>query len=86
MAVSTVATSLGTLVFVLVSSQAGVVLSSMAVSLAATLMCASSVSRKLMALLTLLLLSQMRSSMAIRQRCSRAEFGVFSGLVVLSAC
>lgn len=35
---STLATSLGTLVFVLVSSQAGVVLSSMCVSLAATLM------------------------------------------------
>lgn len=39
MAISTLATSLGILVFVLVSSQAGVVLSSMGVSLAATLMC-----------------------------------------------
>ena len=39
LAISTLATSLGTLVFVLVSSGTGVMLSSMFVSLAATLMC-----------------------------------------------
>lgn len=41
MAISTLATSAGIFVFVLVDSQVGVVLSSMAVSLAATLMCKS---------------------------------------------
>lgn len=42
MTISTVATALATFVFVLVSSQAGVVISSMIISLAATLMCPSS--------------------------------------------
>lgn len=41
LAISTLATSLGTLVFVLVDSQPGIMLSSMLVSLAATLMCKS---------------------------------------------
>lgn len=41
MAISTLATSAGIFVFVVVDSQVGVVLSSMAVSLAATLMCKS---------------------------------------------
>lgn len=39
LAISTLATSLGTLVFVLVDSQPGIMLSGMLVSLAATLMC-----------------------------------------------